>query len=139
VGKNIVKVAAGQHHSIFLDIFGTTIWTCGRNDYGTLGITDTLSGQGDFEKSLTQVSFDEADDPRDNEFSSIAAGDSHSLAVTRTGKMYSWGFGESGALGTGFDDDEPRPILVTHQAGAILEAAGGSQHTIVLVAKDLVN
>jgi hypothetical protein len=43
----------------------------------------------------------------------IGAGDAHSLAVTSTGLVFSWGFGGSGALGHGAMESQSAPRLVS--------------------------
>jgi len=134
--KFIIKVAAGLHHSVFLNLFGDMIWTCGRADYGQLGITDGIPKAGKFENRMQQLAFDNDDDPVDLNFHSISAGDHQSYAVSRSGKLYSWGFNDCGSLGHGNEDDEPRPTPIKkfHKdvTGVVLEAFAGSQHAIVL-------
>ncbi|CAG8665890.1 15697_t:CDS:2, partial [Racocetra persica] len=59
----------------------------------------------------------------------IATGDYHSIAVSRDGKLYSWGFGEP--FGSG-DEEKKDPYLLSGErlAGrSILAIGGGSQHT----------
>merc|ERR1712232_1358875 len=97
---------------------------------------------GSFKNRMQELAFDEEDKPEDLSFRSIAAGENQSFAVTKTGKLYSWGFGTQGALCHGEDEDETRPRVVTKfndkkDARRILQVSGGSQHTIVLVQKNL--
>lgn len=133
-GKDIVKVAAGSLHSVFLDVTGRCIYVCGRGDYGQLGTTDEISDQPNL---IQKLAYDENDDYKDLNFHSIAAGDTHTLAVSRTGKLYSWGFNEQGQLGHGDDIDELRPTVVAKVAKKLFvtEVSAGSQHTIMLATK----
>ena len=75
----------------------------------------------------------------------ISAGDSHTTAVTKDGKLFTWGMGGRGRLGHGVDpitgeyNDELVPRVVEHgtMAHAYQAAAGGSyksSHTLVLTA-----
>ena len=57
------------------------------------------------------------------------------FAVSRSGDLYSWGFGEMGQLCNGKSGDEATPALVeaVGVAGkAVLDAASGAQHTVIL-------
>ena len=142
LGKDIVSVSAGLSHSMFLDITGRHIYTCGRCDSGQLGITDSLPEPGDFRNTLQPLKFDIQGADEDLDFKQIAAGDDSCFAVTRTGKLYSWGYGDSGQLGHGADEDQLRATLVTDfvkpGSGFVLEVASGSQHTIVLAHREMV-
>jgi alpha-tubulin suppressor-like RCC1 family protein len=129
-------------HSVFLDITGCHIYTCGRCDCGQLGIADTIAAAGDFRNTLQPLTFDIQDADEDLDFKQIAAGDYSCFAVTRTGKLYSWGFGVSGQLGHGSDEDQLRATPVRKfakdESGFVLEVASGSQHTIVLANREMV-
>ncbi|CAG8542011.1 19015_t:CDS:2, partial [Gigaspora rosea] len=130
------QIAAGEHHSLVLLEDGS-IYSFGRADYGQLGIGDALDRYEDDEqmkikrqkigqkvvkpikiKKLALCQF-------------IAAGDHHSIAVSNDGKLYTWGFGESYALGGG-DEDKKEPYLLVDKSltgRSILAIGGGSQHT----------
>jgi len=60
--------------------------------------------------SITHIYF--ADDDDYQMISSIAAGSSHSIAVTADGEVYTWGSGSFGRLGHGDHCDEYLPRLV---------------------------
>ena len=142
LGKEIVSVSAGLFHSMFLNITGHLIYTCGKCDAGQLGITDTLPDAGDCRTRMQLVSFDVQDPDEDLNFKQIATGDDSCYAVTRTGKLYSWGDGESGQLGHGTFSSKMRPTPVkafsNKDSGFVLEVASGSQHTIVLANREMV-
>ena len=127
---------------MFLDITGRHIYTCGRCDSFQLGIQDALPEPGDFRNRMQKLWFDKADPEEDLDFKSIAAGENSCFAVTRTGKLYAWGFGESGQLGLGANADQPRatPIreFAKNEFGFVLEVASGSQHTIVLANREVI-
>ena len=56
----------------------------------------------------------------------VACGCGSSVALTDTGRAYSWGFGEMGQLANGKGGDETVPALVNVPEGhAVLDAAGG--------------
>jgi alpha-tubulin suppressor-like RCC1 family protein len=58
------------------------------------------------------------------------------FAVSKSGDLYSWGFGEMGQLCNGKSGDEATPTLV-EAAGvagkAVLDMASGAQHSVMLV------
>ena len=141
-GKSITSVAAGLFHSMGLDMTGRHIYTWGRADGGHLGITDTIPDSGDFRNQMQKVQFDAEDPDEDLNFKSIAAGEHSCFAVTRTGKLYSWGFGVSGQLGQGRFADQPRVTAVSkfakEESAFVLEVASGSQHSIVLANREMI-
>ena len=79
---------------------------------------------------------------------SVSAGDNHSLYVSEDRALFTWGFGESGALGLGEvealptansagDVTQPTEVDAELIAGGghgaeVLQAAAGSQHTVIL-------
>lgn len=87
----IAIVACGQHHTLVLDTDGQ-MHAWGRGNLGQLGLG----------KSIPTVPF-----PRVVSFkykvTQIACGDSHSAAIDVRGKVFTWGTGEAGQLGHGFD------------------------------------
>lgn len=69
----------------------------------------------------------------------IAAGDEHSLAITRDGELYAWGKG-AGALGAADDVAVPTRVPLPAALGAaaggayVLSAAGGADHSLAATA-----
>ncbi|KZV37198.1 hypothetical protein F511_04617 [Dorcoceras hygrometricum] len=71
---------------------------------------------------------------------SIAAGEAHTLALTGDGKLYSWGRGTFGRLGTGSETDQPFPVLVKffgsdanrEEKLRIVGIAAGAYHSLAL-------
>lgn len=129
-GKQLVDVACGQFHTLFLSACGNAIFACGRSDYGALGTTDTMPSIGDFKKTLQRVAFE-----KPLRFKSIACGENTSYATSVEGEAYAWGFGESGSLGCGKKSegptDEYRPRKMCED-GFVIQVAAGSQHSVLL-------
>lgn len=66
----------------------------------------------------------------------IACGETSSYAITQDGKIYSWGMGTSLQLGTGKEDDELTPALLTGQQVKdknVIKVSSGGQHTVFIV------
>jgi len=82
-----VSVSSGGYHTIALDK-NYVLYTWGLNSNGQLGDGTTVNKSYPSLVYLNNVSF-----------TSISAGAFHSLALTTTNVLYSWGDNESGQLG----------------------------------------
>ena len=67
-------------------------------------------------------------------------GEGHSCALTNTGGLLTWGFGESGALGYVVDEEDPFQKLPRFVKGLphIIAASCGSYHTAAVDASGVV-
>ena len=91
-GKKIVKIAAGQGHSLALTDDGM-VYAWGRNDTGQLGNNATTD-------AMLPVAVTVTGTPMSNKtIVEIASGARHSLAIDSSGKVYAWGHNGSGQLG----------------------------------------
>ena len=68
---------------------------------------------------------------------SIACGGNHNLAITCTGDVYTWGYGDMLALGHGQEKDEPQPKRINFSKARIsnilvTQVAGGGQHSAIV-------
>eukprot|EP01083_Nonionella_stella_P277700 944147_1 len=65
--------------------------------------------------------------------SAIACGSSHSLILTETGRLYSFGVGARGVLGHGDEEDISTPKEVSSlKESHVIEIAAGHSHSVVL-------
>jgi alpha-tubulin suppressor-like RCC1 family protein len=124
LGKKLKQLDGGEHHSLALSENGD-VYSFGRGNYGQLGhaseenclipkLVDTLSGR---------------------HVVKIACGDHHSLALTDSNELYTWGYGEMLQLGNGKEADETVPYHVESSSfghSKLLEIHGGAQHTVLL-------
>jgi alpha-tubulin suppressor-like RCC1 family protein len=107
--------------------YQTFIW--GRGSDGQLGLKD----QFDHNLPAVLACFN------NKIVSQVACGGRHSLAVTSSGDVYSWGWNWSGQLGTGEASDKDEPHLLKqcvlikalHSRRFVL-AAAGSDHSLLL-------
>ena len=115
---SIDSVAAGEHHSLILGKSGD-LYVCGRLDMFEVGIA---------KNKLPEYTYKDAhgkarsiplptkleDVPK---FKAMAAGSHHSLAIAQNGIVYSWGFGETYAVGLGpLDEDTEIPTRIKNTA-----------------------
>ena len=101
-------------HALALDANGK-VWAWGRNNRGQLGFGSITS----FVNKPGQVNIP-------TRIVRIAAGENHSLALDEHGKVWAWGEGASGQLGTGSLSAASLPKQVSLSANVVAVAAGGA-------------
>ncbi len=152
---DIVQVAAGGQHTCALNSDGEVYcWgdpTDGRLGYGTVsatgeGILGTLAAATSSTDAPVQVVDGEDEMDNLNGITQIVAGDAHTCALSRSGRVYCWGEYASGQLGLGSlpsagdgvldsSTDVPRQVLSTSGSGSlsgIAQLAAGADHTCAL-------
>ena len=104
--RNVAAVAAGENHSLALLTDGTLL-SWGSNEYGQLGHVQT--GYATSPMPVCAVgATDCTTDPLRN-VATIAAGQTHSVAVLTDGTVLSWGRNSFGQLGNGTTNDQDTP------------------------------
>ncbi|XP_055343892.1 regulator of chromosome condensation-like isoform X2 [Paramacrobiotus metropolitanus] len=98
----------------------------GTNDAGQLSLEDPMAAR----RYPFRIP---ADKFGDEKIAKVVCGELHSLAVSETGKVFSWGCNDEGALGTGKDDEENyEPKEVKGIDGKIVSVSAGDSHTAFL-------
>lgn len=115
----LVDAAAGENHTIFTD--SLSIFGCGSNIYGQLGIGE--------EEKLLKV-FHRAKGIDGKVIQSISCGSEQSFAVTDKGEVYSWGLNFKGQLGSGSFDNRYAPELVENLIPIDEKAMGSSKSSM---------
>ncbi len=117
--NNIISISQSESYSLALDASGH-IYSFGQNVFGQLGLGDnndrnipTLIPNLD---NIAQISGD---------------GGKHSLALTSTGQVYSFGDNNSGKLGLGDEVNRNIPTLIPNLNNIVSISAGGS-YSLVL-------
>ena len=129
---SITLVAAGTYHSLSATSSGQ-LYAFGYNLYGQLGVVAN-SGTSAANPTPMLVGLPGAI----GVVAQIAAGDSHSLALTSSGQLYAFGSNAYGQLGiaanSGMATPNPTPTLVglPGAIGAITQIAAGDSHSLVL-------
>jgi regulator of chromosome condensation len=100
----------------------------GRGDSGQLGLPSS-------DLALAQQKAVKLTIPDDPKVKSIACGAAFSLAVTEDDgdNLWGWGYGEMGQLSNGSADSD-EPFNVALKGRRVIDAAGGGQHTLLLIA-----
>jgi alpha-tubulin suppressor-like RCC1 family protein len=126
--SGVMDIDAGDNHSIAVTAeegmytWGTG-WAIGHGgDHTTQCLVPTkVVGGGIDEAMVVQV----------------AAGNNHSMALTATGELYSWGKGSSGQLGHGGKEDLAVPRVVDGIEG-VVGMSGGMWHSLAITAEGRV-
>jgi len=130
----VVQIAAGNSHSLALTATGQ-LYAFGLNDVGQLGRA-TNSGTTNPNPTPTPVSLPGATGP----VVQIAAGGSHSLALTATGQLYAFGYNFYGQLGSATNsgtvkpNPTPTPVSLPGATGPVVQIAAGDLHSLALTA-----
>ena len=118
----VVALTRGFSHTMWLREDGT-VWTCGRNNAGQLGVAELASSA-----QPVQV-------PGLSDVIQISAGSESSFAVDAQGRVWAWGRNRFGNLGQGAEDTaaHPTPTQVPGLTRVIM-LAQGRDHTLALTA-----
>jgi alpha-tubulin suppressor-like RCC1 family protein len=128
--RGVVDIDAGDDHTIAVTCEGE-VWTWGKGRATGHGIDADetrwlipikVTGEGIEEAVVVQV----------------AAGNNHSMALTATGGLYSWGKGSSGQLGHGDKENLAVPRVVGGIDGAVVGMTGGSTHSLAITGEGRV-
>eukprot|EP00536_Pseudo-nitzschia_multiseries_P011725 jgi/Psemu1/206635/e_gw1.412.58.1 len=113
--KKIKKIAAGRSHSVALDEAGQC-YAWGANQYGQCGILTRR-------RVIGVSSPKHVDALAKVRIVDISAGDMHTLSLTGGGRVFGWGGGFEGQLGTGYIYQmNPKPRLVSDLDFVAIEA-----------------
>ncbi|XP_012265195.2 uncharacterized protein LOC105691366 isoform X1 [Athalia rosae] len=120
----VLSVSCGQCHSLAVTNNGIYAW--GASQYGQLGLGQKLQcPTPELIICLAQEIIVDA-----------VAGQYHSVALTKDGRVFTWGWGVHGQLGHGNTNQRSIPTLVTFLLGTIVrQISAGHAHTLVLTAE----
>ncbi|XP_070265202.1 E3 ISG15--protein ligase HERC5-like isoform X1 [Myotis yumanensis] len=127
--KTIIQITCGDYHSLALSK-GGELFAWGQNLDGQLGLGRILDSTPtpQLVEHLSGVPL-----------AQISAGKAHSMALSMSGNVYSWGRNDFGQLGLGHTDNEDCPSLIEALDNQKVEflACGGS-HTALLTKDGLL-
>lgn len=105
--QKIRSISAGEHHSLMLLEDGSLL-SCGRLDMCEIGISPNQLPESTYKDEHNRARsvpiFTKLD--KVPLFKNISAGSHHNVAIATNGIAYSWGFGETYAVGLGPDEDD---------------------------------
>jgi len=120
----VKMVAAGARHSFMITDDGR-LFAFGDNSHGQLGLNKN-GGSIDTPEALDVWR------QQNGNCKHIVCGDNHTLALTESGKLYSWGANSSGQLGLGHIRDERSPQIIRQITEGVISIAAGCRHTVVV-------
>ncbi|KAK0425501.1 hypothetical protein QR680_009238 [Steinernema hermaphroditum] len=120
----VVQISAGDDHFVALTSAGC-VYAWGRNEYGQCGTGDT--GDHKQPKIIKHLS--------SMKTVSVSCGGNHTVALTKDGRLFSFGYNVFGQLGTGRKEEvQADPQLVAELLGShITKVACGRVHTVAVV------
>ena len=134
-GESVVAISAGPYHSLALTSTGQ-LFAWGSGSAGVLG-NGTRAGANS-PSTVSPSSF-----PVGTDFRSVAAGANTSIAITRAGQLFGWGYNGDGQLGIGLETlFQTTPIAVSTNGLPInttfSSIAVGYDHTLALSSEGLI-
>ncbi|PWA22073.1 hypothetical protein CCH79_00010338 [Gambusia affinis] len=124
VGRPVSWVSCGYYHSALVTADGA-LFTFGERDSGKLGLRPERLARHRVPQRVQSIT---------ESVLQVACGGSHTVALTDSGGVYSFGLGQFGQLGLGtfvFESQLPRPVQRV-QAGRPTRVTCGESHTAVL-------
>jgi hypothetical protein len=117
VASNVVAVAAGCRHSLFVKDDGT-LWAMGGNTYGQLG-----NGTSSHTNRPVNVA---------SNVVAVAAGYHHSLFVKNDGTLWAMGYNAYGQLGNGTTSNTNRPVQISGVSLANVALGNAAFHSLAV-------
>ena len=117
-----IEIACGTNYTFVLKTDGS-LWGCGYNNYGQLGLNDTSD-----RTTFTQVTIN-----INNDVKQIACGQSHTIIQKNDGTLWGCGLNSSGQLGLGDTDTRYAFTRIANNINNdVKQVVCGSHHTFVL-------
>ena len=124
---NMQTIELGLNCS-FLCTAAGSVYSIGEGSYGRLG-------HGNSDDLTTPALISALQGFIVTHISSSVGSDGHSLAITESGEVFTWGDGDYGKLGHGNSERQRRPRLVETLVGeTVIDGSAGYKHTAVVTA-----
>jgi alpha-tubulin suppressor-like RCC1 family protein len=123
--ENIVDICCGERHTIVLTNSGE-VYAWGDNEWGQIG--NRKSGDGKCQSIPIKIN-----DFNEEKVVMISCGSDHSMALTESGRVFSWGNNEFGQSGHIYTNDVIKPsILPLCNEVLIKKISCGRNHSLLL-------
>lgn len=127
----VSDIAAGGWHSLAITEHGE-VYVWGRGEYGRLGLGD--------KNGASRLRPTKVEGLEGHRVVEASCGGTHTLVVTDGGRMFVWGRGSFGRLGTGTEKDYFSPVEVMLPGGPerwwVIAADAGGRHSMCLAVPD---
>ena len=128
INNDVKQIACAYDFTFILKNDGS-IWSCGRNNYGQLGLGSVTAGNSIFTQVTTNIS----------DVKEIVCGNNQTFILKNDGSLWSCGENNYGQLG--LNDETERTIftqVTTNINNDVKQIAGGQYHTFILKNDDTV-
>lgn len=125
VNNDVKQIACGQNCTFILKTNGS-VWACGYNSYGQLGLGTTDINYNTFTQVTTNIN---------NDVKQIACGEYHTVILKNDGSIWSCGRNDKGQLGiSGAGNKNTFTQVITNISNDVKLIACGGSHTFILKA-----
>lgn len=125
----VLDVSCGLGHALFL-VKGPRVFAWGNGGNGRLGL-GSMSDRAEAEPIL---------DLDGHDIVSVSCGASHSMALTRGGRLYSWGKNSQGQCGRGGSgEDVLKPVAISSVKDEFCQMAAGWDHSLGLTSAGIIS
>jgi alpha-tubulin suppressor-like RCC1 family protein len=123
INNDVKQVVCGGLHTFILKTNGT-VWGCGYNNYGQLGLGATSTSYNTFTQATTNIN---------NDVKQIVCGEHHTVILKNDGSIWSCGRNDTGQLGLGSKTDSNKFTKVTaNVSNDVKQIACGGLHTFII-------
>jgi alpha-tubulin suppressor-like RCC1 family protein len=128
--NKFTSVSAGSEHTIAIDT-NNSLYTWGLGTTGQLGLNDVVTRSSPTQ--VTSMSLTNLSSPIQvgtSSYTAVSAGNNTTTAISSTSKLFVWGLGTSGQLGTGVTFSRSSPVQISTNSYNLV-SAGGTHTTFV--------
>ena len=124
VNNDVKQIACGHYYIIILKNDGS-VWSCGVNEYGQLGVG--TSGIGYYRTTFAQVTTNINNDAKE-----VICGGDYTFILKNDGSVWACGYNSSGQLGLGDATNKSKFTQVTTNISDVKQIACGYARTSIL-------